>query len=286
MAGLDNLTTSVMAPQLLSPLYKALVFGSLVSREYEGLIRNYGDSVKIAEIGDITVSNYTKFSNTGSTSTALTWQALSAADKLLVINKAKSFAFAIDDVDMVQNNPKVMSEALARAAYGIADAIDQDISEAVADGSGNIVTAATVSAGSALSLVSLYARKLDEKNVPTSERFIVVPPFFHQDLLEAVSGGISATAVPKSFEGGLITNGYVGNIYGFNVLLSNNCHTSSGTAIITAFHRSAVAYAGQLSKIQYLERQDYFDQGVKGLYLYGTKVVRPSAIVSCDVTEG
>jgi hypothetical protein len=283
--ALDMFTPTIWARSLLSPLYKALVFGSLVNRDYEGEIANYGDSVKINEIGDITISDYSKFQNTGSTSTALSWQALTSAQKMLIIDKAKSFAFAIDSVDMAQNNPKVMAEAMTRAAYAIADEIDQDIAEAIVDGSGNIVTAQTVSSATVLGLIATMARRLDEDNVPQSDRFLVVPPFIHQDLVESFSGGISSTAVPKIFDNGVITNGFVGSVYGFNVLMSNNCHTSSGT-IISGFHRSACTYAGQLTKIARVERESYFDEGVKGLYLYGIKVVRPTAIVTCDVTEG
>jgi hypothetical protein len=69
------------------------------------------------------------------------------------------------------------------------------------------------------------------------------------------------------------------------VLVSNNCPTSSGT-VICAFDRSAVTFAGQLTKIQAVERESYFDEGVKGLYLYGIKVVRPNALLCMDVTEG
>jgi hypothetical protein len=283
--GLDLFTPTIWAASVLRPLYKALVFGSLANRDYEGEIRNYGDSVKINEIGDISISDYSKFITTGSTSTALTWQALTAAQKLLLIDKAKSFSFAIDDVDMAQNNPKVMAEAMSRAAYAIADEIDQDISEIIADNSGNVITAMTVTSATVLSLVSQMARRLDEDNVPQGDRFLVVPPFIHQDLVESFSGGISATATVKDMTGGTLVNGYVGQVYGFNVLMSNNCHTSSGT-IISGFHRSAVTFAGQLSQIKMVEREDYFDQGVKGLYLYGIKVVRPSAVVTCDVTEG
>jgi hypothetical protein len=283
--GLDLFTPTIWAASVLRPLYKALVFGSLANRDYEGEIRNYGDSVKINEIGDITISDYSKFVTTGSTSTALTWQALSAAQKMLLIDKAKSFSFAIDDVDMAQNNPKVMAEAMNRAAYAIADEIDQDIAEVIADNSGNVITAMTVTSATVLSLVSQMARRLDEDNVPQGDRFLVVPPFIHQDLVESFSGGISATATVKDLTGGVLVNGYVGQVYGFNVLMSNNCHTSTGT-IISGFHRSAVTFAGQLSQIKMVEREDYFDQGVKGLYLYGIKAVRPSAIVTCDVTEG
>lgn len=286
MAGLDNLIPTVWAPEFLKPLYKAHVFAGITSKQYEGLIRDYGDTVKINEIGSITINNYTKFSNTGSTSTAITWQALSSAQKLLTIDNAKYFSFAVDRVDLTQTLPKPIAQGLEQAGYAMADTIDAAIAEKIADGSGNIITAATVSAGSALGLVSTFARKLDEANVPQSGRFMVIPPFFHQDLIEVISGAIGATGVPKTFDNGVLANGFVGQLYGINILMSNNCHTSSGTAIITAFHQDAVAYVGQLSELKYVEREDYFDQGVKGLYLYGIKVVRPSAIVSCDVTEG
>jgi len=283
---LDNFTPTIWAKSLLSPLYKALVWGSLANRDYEGEIRTLGDSVKINEIGDITVSDFAKFSVTGSTSTALQWQALTSAQKMLLIDKAKSFSFAVDNVDMVQNSPKVMAEAMQRAAFAIADVIDRDIAAAVAAGSGNILTAQTVTSATVLTLISQMARRLDEKNVPQNDRFLVVPPFIHQDLVESFSGGISAVAVPKVFDSGVLLNGFVGQVYGFNVLMSNNCPTSAGTGIVSAFHRSSVTFAGQLSKIARVEREDYFDEGVKGLYLYGIKVVRPNAIVTCDVTEG
>lgn len=284
--ALDSLTPTLWAPSFLKPLYKSHVFAGLTNKQYEGLISNYGDSVKIHEVGAITINDYTKFSVTGSTSTAITWQALTAAEKMLIIDQAKYFSFAVDKVDLTQNLPKPIEQGLEQAGYAMADEIDTFLSELIADGSGNIVTAATVSAGSALSLVSRFARELDENNVPQNGRFLVVPPFFHQDLVEAFSGGISATSVPKEFTGGVLANGFVGQVYGFNVLMSNNCHTSSGTAIISAFHQDAVAYAGQLTHLKYVEREDYFDQGVKGLYLFGAKVIRPGAIVTCDVTEG
>jgi len=285
MAGLDNFNPTLWAKNILSPLYKTLVWGNLANRDYEGEINNYGDSVKINEIGDITVNDYTKFSNTGSTSTALTWQALTSAQKMLIIDKAKTFSYAIDNVDMAQNSPKVMSEAGIKSAYAIAEKVDTDVADVFKKGSGKIMTAATVSAGSCLSLVAFMARYLDEKNIPQNSRFLIVPPFFHQQLAVAFSGGISSTAVPKTFDNGVLMNGYVGGVYGFTVLMSNNCPTSAGT-IITACDRSAVTFAGQLSKIQAVQREDYFDEGVKGLYLYGIKAVRPDAIVTCDVTEG
>jgi hypothetical protein len=284
--ALQDFIPTIWAANALRPFYKALVWGTIANRDYEGEIRGYGDSVKINEIGDITVSDYAKFINTGSTSTALSWQALTSAQKLLTIDKAKSFSFAIDSIDQAQTNPKVMAEAMNRAAYAIANQIDADIATACAAQSGNIITATTVSSATVLTLISQMARKLDEANVPQNDRYLIVPPFIHQDLVEAFTGGIGATAVPKTSNDGVLLNGYVGSVYGFNVLMSNNYPTTSSTAIVTALHRSAVTFAGQLTEIEAVRRESYFDYGVKGLYLYGVKVVRPSGIVTVAVTEG
>ena len=186
---------------------------------------------------------------------------------------------------MAQNFPKAMAQGMDEAGYAIANQIDQDIAEKTVDNSGNILSAASVSAGNVLQFISKFARKFNDRDVPQDNRYLFIPPFIHQDLIEIMSGAIGATGVPKVFDNGLITNGFVGNLYGLNLLLTNNCHTSSGTAIVTAFHRSAVTFAGQLSQIKRVERENFFDQGVKGLYLYGIKVVRPAAVVTCDTTE-
>jgi hypothetical protein len=277
--GLDTFIPSIWAGQLLSPLYKALVFGSVVNRDYEGEIRQYGDSVRINEIGDITVNNYTQYSATG-----LTWQELSSAQKMLVIDQAKSFSFAVDDIDMVQSKPKVMGEAMTRAAYAIADTIDQHIANKYTD-AGITLTATTVTTTNVLSLVAKFGEELNKNNVPTAGRFLIVPPGFVTKLLLTVSGGVSTDAVPKETSPGQIANGFIGNVYGFNILMSNNvAQSSAGVYQPLALVRPAISYAGQLTKISAVQREDYFDQGVKGLYLYGSKVVRPYALATCAVT--
>lgn len=275
--GLDTFIPSIWAGQLLSPLYKQLVFGSVVNRDYEGEIRQYGDSVRINEIGDISVADYTKYGT-------LSWQELSSAQKTLFIDQAKSFSFAIDDIDQAQSKPKVMAEAMSRAAYAIADTIDQHIAGLYTQ-AGITLTATTATTTNALSLVASFAEELNKKNVPTSGRFLIVPPQFVTKLLLTVSGGVSADAVPKETSPGQIANGYVGSVYGFSILMSNNvAQSSAGVYQPLALVRPAISYAGQLTSIKAVEREDRFDQGVKGLYVYGSKVVRPYALATCALT--
>jgi hypothetical protein len=275
--GLDTFVPSVWAAALLEPLYKSLVFGSVVNRDYEGEIRQYGDSVRINEIGPITVNDYTKYGS-------LSWQELSSAQKTLLIDQAKSFSFAVDDIDMAQAKGFAMADAMTQAAYAIADEIDQHIAGLYTD-AGIILTATTATTTNALSWVASAAEALNEANAPTSGRFLVLPPAAITKLLLTVSGGVSETAVPKVFDNGLIANGFVGSIYGFNILMSNNVQESSaGVYQPLFFTRGAISYAGQLTSIKPVEREDYFDMGIKGLYVYGSKVVRPAILGTCALT--
>jgi len=284
--SLVNFTPTIWSAKLFVRLRKALVAASIVNNDYEGEIRNYGDRVKINEIGPITVSDYTKYGT-------LTWAELTSAQKELIIDQAKSFSFKVDDIDMAQNNPKVMNGAMDEAAYAVSDAIDQYILGLYAQAGvtnttymGSSAAAISVSSGNVILTLSYAARYLSDKNVPQANRFMVIPPWLHQKLLLAEVGGISATAVPKIFDNGAITSGFVGQALGFNMMVSNNCAASAtSVSAILAGNTSAISYAGQVAKMKSVDLEDSFGEGVKGLYVYGAKVVRPNALAALHLTE-
>jgi hypothetical protein len=287
--SLNNFKPTIWSDKLLTRLQKDLVFASVVNHDYEGPISGFGDTVKINEIGDITVSSYTS----GGT---LTWQSLTDAQKILLIDQAKTFSFTIDDIDAAQANPKVMNAAMQAASYAVADTIDQFIAGLYAGAGiynttnmGSAAAPIATTTGNVLLTLSYIGRYMDEKNVPKQDRFLLIPPWFHQKLVLTEVGGLTATAVPKVFSDGVLTSGYVGQVYGFNLLLSNNVtNTGSAGSVISAImglNRTAISYAGQISKIAAVNRESYFDEGVKGLYVYGAKVVRPDALAVSYVTE-
>ena len=276
--GVENFIPKIWSAKLLVRLRKALVFGQVANRDYEGEISGQGDTVKINEIGPITVNSYTKGGS-------LTWETLDSADKYLLIDQAKYFAFSIDDVDNAQTKPKLMDGAMSEAAYAVADTIDQHLAGKYAE-AGNSVTALTVTAGNVLLNLSNFQLELDEANVPTGNRVIIIPPWYNQHLVMAASGAVSATATVKTTGDGLISNGYVGHLFGFDILLSNNVNNNGTVWNIMALDRSALTYAGQISKMEAVKRESYFDEGIKGLYVYGAKVVRPNAMCYCAATKG
>lgn len=275
--GLESFTPKKWAATLFVRLRKVLVHASVVNRDYEGDIRAAGDTVKINEIGPVDISDYTK-------NTDFNWQTLDSFQKELLIDQQKKFAVSIDDVDMQQNMPKVRLGMMSEAAFALADTIDKHIAGLYTD-AGSSVTALTASAGNILLNVSDFQLKLNEANVPTEGRVLPVPPFYQQLITNAVTSGITATGVPKVRDDGVIINGVIGRLFGFDLLMSNNVNNNSTTWNLMAFTRAAITFAMALAKVEEVRIQDQFGGGVKGLQLYGSKVVRPNAMVKCAVTK-
>lgn len=270
-----NFIPTVWAARLLMALDKALVYGqaNVVNRDYEGEIKNAGDTVKIASIGDVTIGNYTKNTNISAPET------LSDAEQILAVDQAKYFNFQVDHIDKAQQNVNTMDEAMRRAAYKIADAQDQYIVSSYASvPSGNLIG----SDGSPITptnttmyeyLVDL-AVLLDAANVPTEGRFCVVPPWAHGRLLKDsrfVSAGTQTTDTR-------LKNGFVGEAAGFNILKSNNVPNTSSTKYkIVAGHPIAYSFAQQIAELMTFKPESRFADAVKGLSLYGGKLVRADA---------
>jgi hypothetical protein len=286
--AVTHFVPEVWSSKIFVRLRKNLVYGNVVNTDYQGEISAYGDQVKINEIGAITVNSYTAHSD-------ITIQTLESAQKVLTIDQQKYFAFEIDDIENAQTNPKLMNPATDEAAYAIGDTIDQFIaskySEAGIINATNLGTSGTgltilSSTGNAITSLSYASRYADENNVPRTGRWMVIPPWFHQKLVIANTGTVSATATTKDLGGGVLIEGFVGRLWGFDLYVSNNVATISTVNAIMFGDRSAISYAGQISKIQAFEQEKRFNAAVKGLYVYGAKVVRPSSLGTLYAIEG
>jgi len=269
--ALQNFIPEIWSGRLLARLNDNLVYRNVCNTEYEGDIRSYGDVVKISELGTITINSYSATS-TG----ALTVQQLSDAQKELRVNQSKYFAFWLDDQDNAQTNPKLLGAALDQAAWSWANNIDEHIAgfygqAGVAVG-GNSTTGVDVTSTNVLKYLSLAQQKLDETNTPQG-RWIVVPPWFQQKMTLA---GITLDTANSA----LLGAGYIGRtFYGFDVYVSNNVYQASGTdrAAIMCGYRGSIALAVQvITTRQESSGTIGFKTLVKGLVVYGAKVVRPN----------
>jgi len=281
--AVDTFIPEVWNAELLTTLEKRHVFGqgSVSNRDYEGDIAEYGDTVHIGSLADPTISNYVK------NVTAINPQTLTTTDQTLVIDQSKYFAFEVDDVDarQVRNAGGLLSKAAERAAFGLADTADIFLATTMTTGAGTILTPADVAtADAAFLLIRNLRLKLDKNNIPSEGRFVVVSPEFYALILgdnRFIDASRYGSADP-------IRNGEVGKAVGFTIYVSNNL--PAGTAgtppevsnFIIAGHPMALTFAEQIRKTEAYRPESAFGDAIKGLHLYGAKVVRPEALVVQD----
>jgi N4-gp56 family major capsid protein len=276
----------IWSAMLLVALRKALVYGApgVVNRDWEGEIAQAGDTVRITSIGDPTVADYVP------NVTVITPQELTDAQRTLVVDQAKFFAFGVDDVDARQAKGNVITEAMNRAAYKVRDTVDQFIAakytqaqaaNVLNSGAAISVPVATPNLAYDSILVPLKVA-LDNANVPTEGRYAIIPPWLHGRFL--LDNRFIKVNEAGTSEG--LRNGQVGRAAGFDILLSNNTPTpSAGQSVVQAGTDAAITFAEQINKTEAYRPQSSFSDAIKGLTVYGAKVIRPEALAVATVQQ-
>ncbi len=274
--ALDFIPT-VWTARLLVALEKSLVYGqaNVCNRDYEGEIRGSGNTVKIASIGDVTVDDYTKDSDIGDP------EILTDAEQSLLINQAKYFNFYVDKVDRAQQNVNVLDEAMRRASWSLRDYADtflagtMEAAVPTENKIGSTTTPKIPTKNDAYEYLVDLGVLLDQGNVPTADRFVVVPAWFHGLLLKDDRFVRSGTATGDR----RLRNGEAGEAAGFSILKSNSVpNTAAAKYKIIAGHSIATSYVEQIVDVQTYKPEKRFGDAVKGLHVYGAKVVRPAAL--------
>lgn len=282
--AVDSFIPEVWNATLLTTLERKYVFGQggVVNSDYEGDIAEYGDTVHIGTLTDPTVATYTK------NVTVIDPATLATTDQTLLIDQSKYFAFELDDVDrrQVRDGGQLMSKAASRAATKLAATLDGFVSNLMVTGAGGILTAQDVATVDAAYLLLRRLRMtLDKADVPAEGRFLIVSPEFYAVIL----GDPRFVDASKYGTNAPIMNGEVGRIVGFSVMVSNTI--PAGTAgtppevsnFVVAGHSMATTLAVQINKTEAYRPDNSFSDAIKGLHLYGAKVVRPEALAVCDV---
>lgn len=275
--SINNFIPQVWSARILQALEKALIVAQagVVNRNYEGEIRQAGDTVKIQSIGDPTIFDYTKNTDMPAPET------LTDATRSLVIDQAKAFNFQVDDVDKVQARAGlVLTEAMRRAAYKLADVADQYLLGLMAAASANTIGSTTtpieVTSANAYDQLVKARVKLDVSLAPTEGRFAIVPSWFAAALM------LDARFIgTNGYQGNtVLANGEIGMGAGFRVLVSQNVVNTTGTKYkVVAGVADATTYAEQINETEAYKPERRFGDAVKGLHLYGGKVIRPEELV-------
>jgi hypothetical protein len=292
---------SIYSRKVLNFFRKASVVEAITNTDYTGEISAYGDSVKIIKEPVISVSDYTRGSDT--TATKLTDQELT-----LVVDSAKAFKFIVDDIESKMSHVNFKEVATSSAAYALRDSYDAAVIAAMfsgvstsspdhaigADAAAATQTMAQHQGGSnsidltgsdgtgtdPLDVMAFMAKLLDEQNVPEEGRWFVAPPSWYEQLSQS---GSKLMSVDFNAGQGSIRNGLVssGKLRGFDMYKSNNvaaASTASGKCL--AGHISSTATAQTIISTEVLRDPSSFGDIVRGLHVYGSKVLREEALVS------
>ena len=290
--GVSGQTNGFFIPEIYSKkvqiaLRKAAVAEAVCNTDYMGEISSFGDTVNIIKEPQIAVADYTR--GLAVTSTDLTDQEL-----VLTVDQAKSFSFKIDDLEKRFSHVNFQAIAADNAAYALRDAMDSNILAAISAGAtantgmGNTGTPIDIGFGSGevdpLNQMSLAAKELDEANAPEDGRWFVAAPEWYNALSNSASKLLSVdfNAGQGSIRNGLAASGL---LRGFSMYKSNNLPTNdlsgaspagSATAPVALFgHMSSTAAASSMNKVETVRDTGTFSDIVRGLMVWGRKVLRP-----------
>jgi hypothetical protein len=195
----------------------------------------------------------------------------------LTIDQQKYFAFKVDDLDKAQADINIMEGYASRAAMAIRNVVDSRLVGHYADvDSGNVIgtdlAPITLTSGNIYSYITQLGEKLDNSNVSSEGRNLVITPKFKTMLLQSTEF-TRATSLGDN----VVQNGYIGNVAGFAVHVTTNNPAVSGVVNLLAFTQDYISFASQVSKVETVRPYNMFADAVKGLYLYGSKVMLPKA---------
>ena len=256
----------VWAARLQENYARQMVIANLLNRNYEGDIAQFGDTVHINNLGDITVKAYTPNTDIEDP------EQLTTTDTVLAIEHGAYFNFYINDVDAAQARGDLMDAAMKNASARIAedteDYVISKLKEGATDGGSGAVDKDNIYT----TIIGLKTA-MDEANVPRAGRKLVVPPAVEALLLQ---DDRFVTGVQG--ENRLI-DGAVYRAAGFDIYMSTGL-----TDTMLALRSEDATFASQINKVEAYRREKGFDDGVKGLALCGAKVTNPAGVYKYTIT--
>ena len=272
--AITNFIPTIWSENLYTELDKQYIAVKNCNREFEGDIKGCGSTVKICGIGNINVFDYTKNSDLSDP------EELSDTERSLVIDQAKCFNFQIDDVDRAQSVPGIMNAAMKKAASALANAADEYIYSLCNEATTSISNI-NATPDNIIDTFLEARKELYNYNVTDSS-----------DVIFEVSPNVAKLILKAKFNLSTdnteaLENGCIGSIAGCKVYVSSNIQREEGQgneiSLCIARTKRAIAFAEQLSEIDAYRPEKRFADAVKGLHLYGAKVVYPDEMIVLEI---
>lgn len=292
-----NFIPEIWSGKLIENFYDATVLAAISNTDYEGEIRNMGDTVNIRTTPEITIRDYVK----GQT---LTVENPDKPKLQLVIDKGEYFACVEDDVDKVQSDINLMDTWSKDASERMKIKIDQRVltdmlpdiaatnkgatagEQSASFNLGTTASPLTVTkdgASATTSVVDLIVDMgtvLDEANAPEGDRYLVIPAKMAGLIKKSELKDASLTGDGTS----IVRNGRLGMVDRFTIYVSHNLYVDSGKYSIIAGHKMGFTFASQMTEMESIRAESTFGNIIRGLQVYGYKVVKPEAIAQAVIS--
>ena len=303
-----NFAPSIFSQKVLKFFRRASVAEDITNTDYTGEIENFGDTVNIIKEPTLTVSAYQRGS-------VVNPQDLADDQITLTVDQANAFAFKIDDIEERHSHVNFEALATSSGAFALKRKFDANVLQAMSDGAGIAgaddaslsggLTTTNTALGTAsapinvetddagINLMLLMARVLDDQSVPEENRWFVAPPIFYEKMFQA--GNKMAEVQVTGDASSNLRNGLAtpGTLAGFRCYKSTALNSTAGTDqvtlsgvatdasenVIMAGHISSTSTASHIAKTEVVRSTESFSDVVRGLHVFGRKVLRPESIV-------
>ena len=274
--AITNFIPEIWNAQMLTDFRAQALAAAVTNRQYEGNA-TVGNTVKITSAVHVDIDDYAANNRTTSASE------VDDTGQDLLIDQEKAFDFYVDDIDR-------------RQAAGSMDAYTQSAGEGLSlDADAYILTTAEAGAAvanqldgggsapetgdDAFDVLRDLRRTLNKAHIPLSQRVAFVNAEFSHLLLGADS---KLTEVDTSGDSAGLREGTLGRLLGFRIIESENLPETDDPQVI-AFYQPAVAFVSQIMDTEALRAVDKFADRLRGLHVYGSRVIRPTAVATWNV---
>ena len=286
-----NFIPEIWSGKLIENFYDATVLAAISNTDYEGEIRSMGDTVNIRTTPEITIKTYVK----GQT---LAVENPDKAKLQLVIDKGEYFACVEDDVDQVQSDIALMDQWSKDASERMKIKIDERVlTDVLTDvdsnnkgatagrisGDINLGVAGTpvaVSSSNVIDTIINMGTVLDEANAPEQDRFMIIPAKMAGYIKQSDLKDASITGDGSS----PLRNGRLGMIDRFTLYVSHNLYKNGSEFSVIGGHKMGFTFASQMTNMETIRSETTFGNIIRGLQVYGYKVVKPEALATAVVT--
>ncbi len=267
--ALEGFKASVMSANIITAIKDILVMGAIANMDYQDEVKGKGDRIKINELGTPDVLDYDPDGD-------MTYANLSGTQREIIISESKYFGFKLDDSDNVKITPELILEASGESAHKLKVAEEQYFFK-MYNQAGTTKSSVAVDSANVTSTISSIKTSLKKANV-MDNMFLVVTPEFEEKMT-------LAKILLDTNNSDTMKNGYKGKYLGIDIYVSNNLYSSGGTDyLIAGWKKKSMGFVSALTKIETLRHSTKMADVIRGLIVFGGKIIRPNTVVCQPVT--